>query len=251
MTDTVAPPGTAATPAQSNTARWLRVTQAAAALILVWAIALNLLAGELITEVLVIGLVFGALSPFLRGERRRLGLVTAILAVIALTGNLQGTIDELSHPSSAPAFILTLLVTLAAVVAVASGGAAFWRLDPGPVKPIAYGSAAVFGLGILVALSAASSIESVEPLASDVQVVAKGVQFDQSEIVVTAGQNGFWLDNQDGIRHTLTIRGTDHELEVAALSSNRAEFDLASGTYEVFCAVPGHENMQLDLLVEG
>lgn len=250
MTDTAAPPETA--PAETaNAERWLRVTRLASALILVWAVTLNLIAGELIPEVLVIGLVFGALSVFLIHGRRRLGLVTAILAVVALTGNLAQTIDELSHPSSAPAFMLTLLVTVAALVAVISGAAAFWRLDPGSIRPIAYGSAAVFGLGVLVALSAAASIESVEPLDSDVQVVARGVEFDQSRIVVSTGQTGFWLDNQDGIRHTLSIRETGHELDVAALSSDRADFDLAPGTYEVFCAVPGHENMHIDLVVEG
>lgn len=250
MTETVTPPEIAEG-APSHTKRWLQPTRVACGLVFVWAIALNLIAGELIPEVLIIGLVFGALVPFLKAERRRLGLVTAILAVIALTGNLPGTIDELSHPSSAPAFILTLLVTLAALVAVISGSAAFWRLDPTPIKPIAYGSLAIFGLGILVALSAASSIESVEPLASDIQVVAEGVEFDKTEINLTAGNAGFWVDNRDGIRHTFTIRDSGYELEVAALSSNRAEFDLAPGTYEVFCAVPGHENMEIDLVVEG
>lgn len=235
----------------SNTRRWLRVTRVGCLLILGWAIALNLIAGELIPPVLTIGLVFGALSPFLSGERRRLGLITAILGLIALLGNLPGTIDELSHPSTAPAFILTLLVVVAAFVVIISGAAAFWRLSPDPIKALAITGAAVFGVGVLVSLNAAAAVESVDPASSDTQVVAEGVAFDQSEIVVPAGESGFWVDNRDGIRHTFSIRGTDYEIDVPGLSSQRAEFDLAPGEYEVFCAVPGHEKMQIDLVVEG
>lgn len=235
----------------SNARRWLRMTRVGCLLILVWAIALNILAGELIPPVLVIGFVFGSLSIFLTKERRRLGLVTAILAVIALGGNLPGTIDELSHPSSAPAFILTLLVVVAAFVVIISGAAAFWKLSPEPIKALAITAAAVFGVGVLASLNAAAAIESAEPLSSDVKVVAQSVSFDESEIVVPAGESGFWLDNRDGIRHTFTIRGTDYEIDAPGFSSQRAEFDLAPGEYEVFCAVPGHENMQIDLVVEG
>lgn len=235
----------------SSARRWLRMTRIGCLLILVWAIALNALAGELIPPVLAIGLVFGSLSIFLTKERRRLGLVTAILGVTALGANLPGTIDELSHPSSAPAFILTLLVVVAAFVVIVSGAAAFWRLSPEPIKALAITAAAVFGVGVLASLNAAAAIESAEPLSSDVRVVAQGVSFDESEIVVPAGESGFWLDNRDGIRHTFTIRGTGYEIDAPGLSSQREEFDLAPGEYEVFCAVPGHEKMQIDLVVEG
>lgn len=31
----------------------------------------------------------------------------------------------------------------------------------------------------------------------------------------------------------------------------RGEVDLLAGTYEVYCAVPGHGNMEIELVVEG
>lgn len=237
-------------PLQSNTSRWLRMTRLACLLILLWSVALNLTAGELIPEVLAIGVVFGAVAFFLRGDRRKLGLVTAILGVVALGGNLPGTIDELSHPSSAPAFILTLLVVVAAVGVIVSGTAAFFRLSPDPIRVLSYSGSAVFLVGVLLALNAAAAVDSVEPAPADVQVIAEGVAFDQSEIVVGTGESGFWLDNRDGIRHTFTIAGTDYEIDAPGLSAQRAEFDLSPGEYEVFCAVPGHESMKIDLIVE-
>jgi hypothetical protein len=107
-------------PTGSYANRWLVMTRIACLLILIWAVALNLTAGELIPEVLAIGLVFGLLALFIKADRRRLGLITSILGVVALTGNLPGTLDELSHPSSAPAFILTLLVVVAAAGVIVS-----------------------------------------------------------------------------------------------------------------------------------
>jgi plastocyanin len=104
---------------------------------------------------------------------------------------------------------------------------------------------------VLVALNAAASVQSVEPKPTDVQVVAEGVTFDRSEIVVEVGESGFWLDNRDGIRHTLTVTGTDNQIDAPGLSAQRADFELAPGVYEIFCAVPGHENMKIDLIVEG
>ena len=99
--------------------------------------------------------------------------------------------------------------------------------------------------------AAASTVESATPFPSDIQVIASGVEFDLTEIVVVPGSNGFWVDNQDGIRHTFTIEGTDMEIDVPGLSAQRANFELAPGAYTVFCAVPGHENMKISLKVEG
>ena len=59
-----------------------------------------------------------------------------------------------------------------------------------------------------------------------------------------------WL-RMTRVGRLLILRGTDYEIDVPGLSSQGAEFDLAPGEYEVFCAVPGHEKMQIDLVVEG
>lgn len=250
MTETIAPPQTG-TFIQSTTGAWLRVTRWAALVITAWSVTLQLLAGQVIPPVAVIGAVFAVLAMFLQGERRRLGLVAAGLAALAVGGNLPGIIDDLANPSTAPAFLLTLVAVSSVVVVIVSGVSAFRGGSTDPAKALYYGWAGVVAVGVVVAMSAASGVESASPLAGDVEVVARAVEFDTDRIVVPAGESGFWLDNQDGVRHTFTIEGTGYEIDAPGLSSQRAEFDLAPGRYEVICAVPGHENMRIDLVVEG
>lgn len=231
--------------------RWVRVSRYAALTVLVWSLVLQGIAGEFIPEIAAIGVVFGAFVPFLKGERRTLAAVVGSLAVVALLGNVPATIDELTHPDSAPAFILTLLVTLAAATAIVAGIAVLVRGSGEAIKGTIITISGLFVVGVVVAVVSAAGVASIQPADGDLQVVAKGVEFDQVELVASAGTTGFWIDNQDGIRHTFTIEGTDLEIDVPALSAQRADFDLAPGTYTVFCAVPGHENMTLDLTVEG
>lgn len=238
-------------PTVRSSSGWVKLSRYAALAVFVWSIVLQLLAGELIPEVAGIGLVFAAFVPFLRGERRKLAAVVGGLALVALLGNLPATIDELTHPESAPAFILTLLVCLAAVTAIVSGVAALRRSGEEAIRGIVISMSGLFLAGVLVAFVAAAGVDAATPVEGDVQVVARGVEFNETELVVPAGETGFWVDNQDGIRHTFTIDGSELEIDVPALSAQRAEFDLEAGRYTVICAVPGHENMTIDLTVEG
>ena len=249
MTDTIEIEERESSPPASTTARWLRVARAGALTIVVWSLALQLLA-EFIPPVTLIGVVFLVLALFLKGERRRLGLVAAVLAFLAVAGNLPMTLDELSHPSSPVAFLLTLLATSAAAVVVVAGMAAFFGWSADSNRAVYYSWGGVLALGVVVSLAAASGVDSVGPQPGDVEVVASGVEFDQDRIVVPAGESGFWLDNRDGIRHTFTIEGLGLEIDAPGMSSQRADFDLAAGEYTVICAVPGHENMIIDLVVE-
>lgn len=234
-----------------SSSQWVRVSRYAALTVVVWSVVLQILAGEVIPEVAGIGVVFAGFVPFLTGERRKLAAVVGGLALVALLGNVPATLDELTHPESAPAFILTLVVSLAAVTAIVAGIAALRRGNGEAIGATVITVTGLFLAGVVVALVAASGVETAAPADGDVQVVAKGVEFDPTELVVATGSTGFWVDNQDGIRHTFTIEGTDLEIDVPALSAQRAEFDLEAGRYTVICAVPGHENMNIDLTVEG
>lgn len=234
-----------------TTRSWLQLARVASLVIVGWAITLQVLAGELIPPVTIIGIVFAVLAVFLRGERRRLGLAAAVLAAISIAGNLPMNLDELSHPSTPPAFLLTVTAVSASLVIVISGLAAFRGAADAQKRAVYYSWGGLGILAIVIAVGAASGVDSAQPLDDDVQVVASGVQYDTDEIVVTAGENGFWLDNRDGIRHTFTIEELGLEIEAPGLSAQRAEFDLEPGRYRVICTVPGHDNMHIDLVVEG
>jgi plastocyanin len=241
MTETMQQPD-AALVRSSDVAQWVRATRWGAVAVVIWSLALQSIAGELIPPVAAIGVAFAVLAFFLRGERRRLALVAAVMGLLTLFGNFPQTLDELMHPDSPPAFILTLLAVVAVIVVMISGVAAFSRWSPEPITAV---------LGVVVSLSMGATVESTDALAGDIAVTAQGVEFDPGALTAASGESGFWVDNRDGIRHTFTIESLGLEIDIPALSSQRADFELDEGQYVVTCAVPGHENMTIDLTVEG
>ncbi|MGI9609183.1 MAG: cupredoxin domain-containing protein [Acidimicrobiia bacterium] len=236
---------------EGSVSSWVRLARGAGFAVGVWSIALQLLAGQVIPPVLVIGVVFTAMAIFLRGERRRLAAVFAGLSVLAVVGNLPQTIDELSNPSSAPAFILTLMVVVAAAVGLVAGLGAFFRWSADPVSAIAITGAAIVVGGAVVAGVASAGVESDAPQASDTTVSLQGIEFGPEVINVSAGEIGVWVDNRDGIRHSFTITELGVDLDVPGLKAQRTTFQAAVGEYVIFCNVPGHEKMTATLMVQG
>lgn len=229
--------------------RWMTLALGAAIAMVVWAAVLLGLAG-VIVPVLVIGVLFLAFVPFLRGDRRWLGLGFAAFALVALLGNAAGVIDDLSNPESAPAFLLTLWATIGTAVAVSGGLGVLFRWPAPRLGRVGALAGGAFAVGAIISLSAAAATESQEPLASDVAVVTEKVQFQPAEIRVAAGE-GLWFDNRDGIRHTFSIEDVYFDVELPALKSVRSDLDLPAGAYQVICRVPGHEAMTTTLIVEG
>ncbi|HSJ71084.1 MAG TPA: cupredoxin domain-containing protein [Acidimicrobiia bacterium] len=241
-------PEAAARPASS---RWIRLSRVAAFTVVAWSVTLQAFEGAFIPPVAVIGVVFLGLALALRADRRRLAMVAGALAVLAVVGNLPIIIDQFSHPSSMPSFVLNLVVNSAMAVILVSGLAVWRGWSAQGIRPTSFAWVGVIVVGVSVSLAASASVESAEALSSDIQVVAQSIRFEPEAISVEAGSVGIWVDNRDGARHTFTIRDTDHEIDLPAFSSQRADFDLTPGTYEVICAVPGHESMSVDLTVNG
>lgn len=247
MSDTAERIGSATT----TTTSWMRLARGTAITMVVWAVLVHVTARVLIPPVVVVGLIFLAFAPFLRGGRRRLGLAYAIVASLAVLGNLPGIVDELTHLDSAPAFILTLLSFLTALIAVVAGLGAFFRWSAAPIRAVAIGAAAVFVLGTGASVVVSVNTETDIALATDVQVVAEKVEFGPDQVRVDSGAAGVWVDNKDGIRHTFTIDELGVDLEIPALKARRIDLAAAPGTYEFVCTVPGHEGMTGTLVVEG
>jgi hypothetical protein len=65
---------------------------------------------------------------------------------------------------------------------------------------------------------------------------------DSTEVAV-------FVDNDDSIRHTFSIDTLEVNLEVPGGKATRVEFIAEPGTYEFYCAVPGHEDMRGELVV--
>lgn len=236
---------------QTSTPQWLRLVRAGAIVMAVWSVALQGSAQTLIPPVAVIGLVFLGFVPFLKGERRVLGLVVAVFGTLAVVGNLEIILDDLRNPESAPAFVLVLLSLVGVSLAVVGGLSAFLRRPPEVTRTLAIGAAGVFIAGSVASLAMAANTPSDAALPGDVPVTAHQVMWAPEEIEITASNTGLWVDNQDGIRHTFTIPQLGIDVEVPALKARRIELDAAPGEYQIICTVPGHESMTGTLTITG
>lgn len=227
----------------TSTSGWLRLARAGAVVMTVWSVALQGSARMLIPPVAVIGLVFLGFIPFLKGQRRAVGLAVAAFGVLAVAGNLEIILDELQNPESAPAFILNLLSLVGVGLVVVGGLAAFRRTPTGPIRTLAIGATGVFIAGTVASLAISAGTESETAQAGDVVVAARQVMWAPEAIGLDASDSGLWIDNQDGIRHTFTIPQLGIDVEVPALKARRIDIDAAPGEYQIICTVPGHEAM--------
>lgn len=229
---------------------WLGTVRLAAVVLVVWSVVLQLTVGTVIPPVLAVGVVFAGLVLLLMAGRRWVGLVAAFLGLAAIGGNVPSMVEELSHPSSALAFILTLIATTAGVVLMVSGLGAFFRW---PAKPgvLMWSGAVVVVVGSALAVVAASRVESSSMVDGDIVVVAKANKFSPDSLTATPGAVSVWIDNQDGARHTFTAPGLGVDVDVVGLKSQRVAFEAAAGEYVFVCTVVGHELMTTTLVVEG
>lgn len=234
---------------RTTTTDWMKVARAGAITMVVWSIVLNVMAGG-IPPVMVIGVIYLLFVPFLRGERPRLGLGFAVLGVLTIAGNIPIVIDDASNPESAPAFILNLLALVAIAVCVIGGVAAFRRAGTAAIAKVARIAPAVFIAGAAFSLVMASQVPADPALPGDFELAAAGAEWESTVIEVASG-DGLWVDNQDGIRHTFAIESEGFEFEIPALKSARTTVDVAPGTYDFICTVPGHESMTGTITVTG
>lgn len=230
---------------------WIRLARGASLAMVVWSVALQATLQALIPPVAVIGLAFLVFAVFLAGERRRLGLTLAVFGAVAYFGNLPIILADLGSPESAPTFILTLLSTVGAVLAVIGGLGAFFRWSPRPIEALTRGAISVFVAGTVISLAVAAGTTPDTPLPSDVAITASDLSFQPEAIVFASGSSGVWVENQDPVPHTLTVEELGIDVEIPAFTARRVDVDAPPGTYRVICSIPGHEAMAATLTIGG
>ncbi len=236
------------TVATERTRVWLGTARVAALVLVGWSAVLQLTVGRVLPPVLAVGVVFAGLALVLGTARRWVGLVATILGLAAVGGNLPAMVEELSQPSSALAFILTLIATIAGLVLIVSGLGAFFHWPPRTGR-LLWPCGAMILIGTALALVAASRVESVPVVDGDIVVLAKANEYSPDPLTATSGQVSIWVDNQDGARHTFTSYELGVDFDVVGLKSQRVEFTATPGEYVIFCKVTGHEQMTTTLVV--
>jgi plastocyanin len=94
------------------------------------------------------------------------------------------------------------------------------------------------------------------PVDADLVVRAvPAIRWDASSYSVDAGEVTILLQNDDSVRHTLVVLDGDTRVGGLQLEVNRrgdsdsGTVTLEPGTYRIFCTVPGHQNMNSELIV--
>jgi plastocyanin len=82
-----------------------------------------------------------------------------------------------------------------------------------------------------------------------------GNKFDKAQYDATAGKVDIDYVSKSSIRHTLLVKGADGslvdpKLDLPPGKTDNGTYDLAAGSYTIFCDVPGHTNMKATLVVK-
>ncbi len=213
--------------------------------------AIMLLIGELIPPLAVFVAV--TIGLFVALRRRPAGL-TIGLAVLALVANLGGVpfwSADLLAPGDTVAFLWAVLSAGGRFVVLAAAFVA--RREPVAADRAGrlLGAGAIGLLVVAVAASVVARVtaESVEAASGDATTAIAEFDFADEPIVVASGGT-LHVANEDPARHTFTVVGTDISPMLLGGVGTRVTVDLAPGTYDVICEVPGHDAMAGTLEVQ-
>ena len=179
----------------------------------------------------------------------------AVLAVFSLAATVPFAIESLLLVESSVDFSLNLLsiagavLLLVAAVAIARGSAAE-TVSRGPrVAVIAFLLVLITGVGASVTLRLLRDDPLGQP--GDVTIYTEDIEFFPQTRSAEAGRVTVFLENKDLTAHTFSVEKLDVDEAVPGGGSARIVFEAASGSYEFFCSIAGHEEMTGTLVVEG
>jgi hypothetical protein len=244
-------PGTATSrgPHRSETGRppWVRMLVRLTAAIAVTDLLFFALIGEVIPP-LAVGAVLTAVGiATVRRAPQAAIVVLGATSLVMLVGNAPFAVDHLAHPASALDFIHATVGSVGRVLAVVATLGAWGGASPAGARRFGVAAVGLAAATVAVAAVAMATSSGEDAEADDVPVVLEEAAFPE-RIAVASGSTLF-LDNRDLFRHTFTVEGTDLDVELPAAQGVRIPIDLGPGSYEVTCAVPGHDFMRASLEV--
>jgi plastocyanin len=231
-----------------RTSSWDRLLMVSAGLVA----AVDLIFFALIAEIippLAVGIVLTVIGVALMRVRRTPGIIVlALTTAVMLAGSAPFAVDHIGHPESGVDWMHAVIGVFGRLF-VLGVAVKTWRAG----SDAAARTTGVLALGVLgalatVALVATAATSGDERRDGDVTLSIDATAFPE-QIVVESGDVLF-IDNSHIFRHSFTVVGTDIDVQLPALQAVRVPIDLPTGTYEVFCDVPGHESMTSVLVVE-
>jgi plastocyanin len=215
---------------------WRSLTQWSGALAAVLLVGAGLLLGDreaaALAVVAVVGLV---LLRFWAGLLILAGIFTATLAFM-----LPGAFSNLLHGQGLLAYAVPL--SLSAVSAAGLVGVIGAVLRPASESGAARGVAAAVSAAFVVALfgGVVAAQAPAQMTANELAISAKTNAFSTSTLTAAPGRVAIRFANKDLFWHTFTIDSIGVNLRVPVNAEEEMSFDVGPGTYEFYCAIPGH-----------
>jgi plastocyanin len=232
----------------TGTDPWVRLCAGSAAVVAAVDVIFLILVGEVIPPFAVSSLLIAVGIGLLR-RRRKAGLIVLIAAaVMMLAGGAWAGYDHFFHPESGLDFIHGVTGLPGRLLMVAGGAAALRNAAPAPARRISTAAVGLLAVSIVVAGLATWTSSGDEAAPGDVVVPVEHATFPEETRVAAGGT--LFVDNVDLFRHTYTVVGASIDQELPARHGTRIEADLSPGTYDVICAVPGHDFMESRLIVD-
>jgi uncharacterized cupredoxin-like copper-binding protein len=228
-------------------ASWTRLLAGLTAAIAATDLLFFALIGEVIPP-LAVGAVLTVVGvAIVRRAPRTAIAVLGLTNLLMLVGAVPFAVDHLAHPASALDFVHAAIGSVGrALAVVATIGA--WRASAVAgarrLGVIAAGLAALTVLGATVAMVTSSGDDAE---VDDIPVALEKAEFP--EVIEAAAGSTLFVDNRDLFRHTFTVQDAGLDVELPAAQGVRIPLELGPGSYEVTCAVPGHEFMSATLEV--
>ncbi|MDP1794967.1 MAG: cupredoxin domain-containing protein [Acidimicrobiales bacterium] len=172
---------------------------------------------------------------------RRLGwLGVAALFVNQGVWMVGATIALTSAAPSTMGAAVPAVLSVAAVTGLAASLAHVRALADRAAMPVGLGAVA-----IAIALTIAVPIAGADALGAqtdDIRIATRDLEFAPKQLRAPAGDIGVIVTNDDLFWHTFTVNKFNANVNVATGGRKRLVLDnVAPGTYEFVCAIPGHE----------
>ncbi|MDQ4076034.1 MAG: cupredoxin domain-containing protein [Chloroflexota bacterium] len=222
---------------------WLILLQVAALADLVVLLSMTIVNQDVLAIVLAGLILIGIGLLGFRGGMAGVVLLAGIFFDIAIY-TVAGAYMNVLHGAGVHALFFPAFLAVASVTGfIAAVAAVIGRRNP----RAGYRAAPIVGqaaIGLLVLTLGAGLVTADGRqgvlLPSDITLGSANMAYSQDELVVDEGEVTLTLSNKDLFWHTFTVDALDVDLRVPENGTRQVTFTAPPGTYEFYCAIPGH-----------
>jgi plastocyanin len=152
--------------------------------------------------------------------------------------------NAVNHSSLGSILLPGILGTTAIVGLVGAAGFLISRGNQAAGKRAARGVAAL-ALAVIVAVAgvAAATASNTTGSVNAIVISATNARFSAATLTATHGTVTVDFTNNDLFWHTFTVPALGVDIRAPVKGSRRLSFNAPTGTYEFFCAIPGHKQI--------